>query len=231
MAAPQCRFTEIALKIIVIVGFFVFLAGCAITTRDMVMYHTFNYPSPPRENEPGVPETVMVYNFLLDPTVEMDALAISYSKDGQTSIMKHRWQDNPADMITELVLRDLANAGLFEKAVDQLSTARYRYALEGVIHNLQGMVRNGKSSALIEIEATLVDFDAPPGKDKNLLKKTYRIEIPSTDDKPESMVAALNLGLRDFSAQLRTDIRTALPRRLPKTKTGVPRTPAIHAPV
>ncbi len=220
MAASKCCCTEIAFKITVVVGIFVFFVGCAVTTRDMVMYHTFNYPSPPRENEPGIPETVMVYNFLLDPTVEMHALAISYSKDGQTSIMKHRWQENPADMITELVLRDLANSGLFEKAVDQLSTARYRYALEGVIHNLQGVVRNGKSSALIEIEATLVDFDAPPGKDKNLLKKTYRMEVPSTDDKPESMVAALNLGLRDFSAQLRTDIRTALPRRLPKTKAG-----------
>ncbi len=230
MAASQRRFTDIALKITAIVGIFVFLTGCALTTRDMVMYHTFNYPSPPREHDPGVPETVMVYNFLLDPTIEMHALAISYSKDGQTSIMKHRWQENPADMITELVLRDLANAGLFEKAVDQLGTGRYRYALEGVIHNLQGVVRNGKSSGLIEIEATLVDFDAPPGKDKNLLKKTYRIEVPSTDDKPESMVAALNLGLRDFSAQLRNDIRTALPRRLPKTKTGGLGTPPMQIP-
>jgi ABC-type uncharacterized transport system auxiliary subunit len=203
---------------IAIVKAFILLAGCALSSREAVIYHSFNYPSPSRENEQVVPETVMVYNFLLDPAVEMHTLVITYSKDGEKSIMRHRWQDNPADMITELVLRDLDNAGLFEKTVDQLSTTRYRYALEGVIRNLQGVVRNGSSSALIEIEATLIDFDAPLGTDKNLLKKTYRIETPSTNDKPESMVAAFNQGLREFSAQLRKDIRAVLVRRSPKMK-------------
>jgi ABC-type uncharacterized transport system auxiliary subunit len=199
-------------------GIVLLFAACALTTKDVVMYHSFNYPTPPKETGPSVPETVMVYNFLLDSSVEMHALEISYSKGGEKSIVRHRWQENPADMITELVLRDLANSGLFEKAVDQLNTARYRYAVEGVIRNLQGLVQNGKASAVFEVEATLIDFDAPVGKDKNLFRKTYKTETPSTDDKPESVVAALNQGIKDFSSQLRNDIRQVLTRKSPKMK-------------
>jgi ABC-type uncharacterized transport system auxiliary subunit len=184
----------------------------------MITYHSFSYPSPSKESGPSVPETLMVYNFILDSSVEMHALEISYSKGGEKSVMKHRWQENPADMITELVLRDLANSALFDKTVDQLSTARYRYALEGVIRTLQGLVHNGKASALFEVDATIIDFDAPAGTDKNLLKKTYRLETPSTDDKPESIVAALNQGIRNFSSQLRHDVRQALANKAPKIK-------------
>ncbi|MBI5248594.1 MAG: membrane integrity-associated transporter subunit PqiC [Desulfomonile tiedjei] len=218
MRSSQKTFCEIAIKSLLVASTVMLLCGCALRSRDMIMYHSFDYPSPARENVPSVPDTLMVYNFLLESSVEMHALEISYFKGGDKSIIRHRWQENPADMVTELVLRDLANSGLFEKAVDQLSTTRYRYALEGVIRNLQGTVQDGKAKALFEIEATLIDFDAPLGKDKNILKKTYRLETPSTDDKPESVVAALNKGISEFSSQLRNDIRQSLTRRVPKMK-------------
>jgi len=197
---------------------FFMLAGCAFRSQDAITYHSFDYPAPAKENEASVPETIMVYNFVLDSSVEIHALEISYSKGGEKTIIKHRWQDNPADMITDLVLRDLSGSGLFQKAIDQLGTARYRYALEGTIRKLQGIVQNDKASALYEIEATLIDFDAHAGKNKNLLKKTYKLEIPAKDDKPDSIVAALNQGIKEFSSQLRNDIRQILVKSGPKIK-------------
>jgi hypothetical protein len=182
------------------------------------MYHSFTYPLPPRQSGPSVPETLMVYNFILDSSIEWQALEIMCSQGCEKYVKKQRWQENPADMITELVLRDLAKSGLFEKTVDQLSNARYRYALEGVIRKMQGVVQNGKASAFFEAEATLIDFEAPISTEKNLLRKTYRIETPSADAKPEAIVAALNQGVREFSSQLRSDISEVLIKKAPKTK-------------
>jgi ABC-type uncharacterized transport system auxiliary subunit len=219
MRSAKRFIADFGLAGLLIIGTIIPIAGCALSTRDTVMYHSFNYPSPPRDSESSVPETVMVYNFLLDSSVEMHTLEISYSKGGEKSTVRHRWQENPADMITELVLRDLSNSGLFDRAVDQLNAERYRYAVEGVIRNLQGVVKDGKASALLSIEVTLIDFDAPLGKDKNLFRKTYKTEIPSVDDKPESIVAAFNKGIKEFSSQLRNDIRQVLTKRPVKLKT------------
>jgi hypothetical protein len=107
--------------------------------------------------------------------------------------------------------------------VDQLSSARYRYALEGIIRNLQGTVTDGKGKALIAIEATLVDFEGRVGVERNLLKKLYKIEVPSQDATPESIIKALNLAVKEFSERLRDDIRSAVVPKAPEPETKPPR--------
>jgi ABC-type uncharacterized transport system auxiliary subunit len=155
--------------------------------------------------------------------VDIDTLVVSQASGTEKSALLHRWEENPADMITELVVRDLDSAGLFQKTVDQLSSARYRYALEGTIRNLQGIVADGKGKALIAVEASLTDFEARMGADKNLLKKLYKIEIPSQDAMPDSIIKALNLAVKEFSERLRADIRAALEPKAQEQEQKAPR--------
>ena len=165
----------------------------------------------------------MVYRFLPAPSVDIDTLVVSQSPGTEQAALLHRWEDNPADMVTELVLRDLDSSGLFEKTVDQLSSARYRYALEGIIRNLQGTVADGKGKALIAIDATLIDFEGRVGLEKNLLKKLYKIEVPSQDATPDSIIRALNLAVKEFSERLRDDIRAAVEPKVPEPEKQPPR--------
>jgi ABC-type uncharacterized transport system auxiliary subunit len=204
-------------------GLIVILAGCALRSRDMITYHIFDYPSPVKEIQSPIPGTLMIYRFLPASSVDIDALAVSQSPGTEKAALLHRWEDNPADMITELVLRDLDSSGLFEKTVDQLSSARYRYALEGIIRNLQGTVTDGKGKALIAIEATLIDFEGRVGLEKNLLKKLYKIEIPSQDATPDSIIKALSLAVKEFSERLRDDIRSAVVPKAPEPDKIPPR--------
>jgi ABC-type uncharacterized transport system auxiliary subunit len=206
-------------------GLIVILAGCALRSREMITYHAFDYPSPVKETQPPIPGTLMIYRFLPASSVDIDTLVVSQSPGTEKSALLHRWEDNPADMITELVLRDLDSSGLFEKTVDQLSSARYRYALEGIIRNLQGTVTDGKGKALIAIEATLIDFEARMGMKKTLLKKLYKIEIPSQDATPDSIIKALNLAVKEFSERLRYDIRAAVEPKVPEPEKKAPRKP------
>ncbi len=113
-------------------------------------------------------------------------------------------------MITDLILRDLEQSGPFENVVDQLSHARYRYALEGTIRQLHGLMKGDKAFGCAEIEVTLTDFKAPRGMRKDFLRKSYRVEIPSRDASPEAMLEAFNLGIREISRRLRSDIMSVL---------------------
>lgn len=189
----------------------------------MIAYHALDYPAPAKETTPPIPGTLMVYRFLPAPSVDIDTLVISQSSGAEKSAQLHHWEDNPADMITELVVRDLDSSGLFEKTVDQLSSARYRYALEGTIRHLQGIVKDGAGRALIEVEAGLTDFEAPAGKGKTLIKKNYRIEVPSQDATPDSIVKALDVAVKEFSDRLRNDIGSALEPKVPEQPKKIPR--------
>jgi ABC-type uncharacterized transport system auxiliary subunit len=207
----------------------VLTAGCSLKARETLMYHSFDYRPPAAESAVPYPETLMVYRFLLDPAVNIYSLMVSDSKGGEESMLFHRWRDNPADMITELVLRDIQTSGLFEKAVDQLSNARYRYALEGTIRRLEGVAKDGKFLAVIEAEAALMDFDPPRQGQKTIMKQSYKVEAPSKDPNAESVVRALNLAVQELSAKIRGDIKAAMEKEAPtggkriKRKAGMER--------
>ena len=192
----------------------VFVMGCAVRSGDVVSYHSFNYPVPLKNAPEPIPGTLMIYRFLLDPAVNTDYLVVSQDKGKEESVPYHRWNENPADMITDLIERDLARSGLFERTVGQFSTVRYRYALEGKILELRGVTGDGKPRAVVEVETTLIDFGAPLGAQKNLMQRHYRIEIPCKDSSPSEIVEGLNRAVREVSARLRDDLRSTLAQKI-----------------
>lgn len=189
------------------------LPGCAVSTKDAISYHTFEYPTPSKEARDPIPETLMVYQFLLDSSVDNYALVITQTKGSEQSARRQRWQDNPADMITNLILRDFGGSGLFARTVDMQSRMPYRYAIEGTVRSLRGIETDGKAMAGVELEVVLIDFEAPMGMDKTVLKQVYKAEVPAAEGSPEAIVAALARGINEISQRIRNDIRAAIERR------------------
>jgi len=185
-------------------------AGCAVLSRDAIMYHSFSYPVPSNIAPATVPETLMIYRFLVGPAVDTDYLMVTGPATKEEAVSAHRWSRSPADMIGDLIERDLAEARIFEKTVGQFSNSRYRYALGGKVLEMKGVRKGDKAAALIEAEVKLTDFGVPLGADKTILKKTYRIEDPSKDTSPAAIVEALNRAVREFSRELRQDIAAAV---------------------
>lgn len=194
----------------VALGLVVLTWGCSLRSREAVIYHALDYPAPGRESNAPIPQTLMIYRFLLDPSVDNDAIMTALSRDSGKPHQIHLWKENLADTITGLFFRDLSQSGMFEKVVDQLSNARYRYALEGTIRQLQVLMKTDKAFALVEVEAILTDFSAPRGIKKDLLNRSYRVETPSRGASPEAMLEAFGIGIKEISGRLRGDIKATL---------------------
>jgi ABC-type uncharacterized transport system auxiliary subunit len=209
MSGPSRPFSRKPVGLLCILGIVSICANCAWRAKALT-YYALEYPSPQKEAGAPIPDTLMVYRFLLARSVSMESLMISESKAGQKSNSTYNWEENPADMITELVLRDFQSSNLFDRTVDQLSPALYRYALEGSIRDLQGVIRDGKAVAVLHMDATLTDFEPAKGGARTLMKKDYLIELPCADTSPESIMKALNSAVKQFSERLRHDIRSAI---------------------
>ncbi|MBM3300732.1 MAG: membrane integrity-associated transporter subunit PqiC [Deltaproteobacteria bacterium] len=152
----------------------------------------------------------MVYGFLLADAVDPRHFVIREGQGGSSSAMLQKWEENPAEMVSELIRRDIEASGLFQKAVDQWSTVRHRYALEGKINTLHAVASRGKAKIQMEVEATLIDFEQRPGRGKTLMKKDYKIEVPSADTSSSSIARAINLAVKQLSERVRSDIRESL---------------------
>jgi len=190
--------------------------GCALTLRNPVVYHSFQYPAPKQTATAVARGTLMVYRFLLAPSVHSHFLVISKEPGSQEAVNQHRWDRSPADMITELIQRDLQESGLFEKAVDQFSTAPYRYALEGHIFDLGGLMSKEGARAVLETEVSLVDFETPLRADKTVMKKRYKILIPCANAEPDSIAAGLSQAAQELSLRLQNDIQASFKRPKPR---------------
>jgi ABC-type uncharacterized transport system auxiliary subunit len=184
--------------------------GCALRSSDVSNSQFLDYPAPVQRSGESIPHTLLVYQFLLDPSVDDSGLTISKRKDDDQNSHVHRWQANPSDMITDLIRRDLQSSGIFKRIVDQFSMAPYRYSLDGTVRELDAIVRDGKVLARIRIDVNLTDFEAARRGGKTLLKKEYHTETPASDMTYAAIVASMNRGLSEFSSQLRSDIRTAV---------------------
>ncbi len=196
----------------VIIQFAVIIAfyGCALWGKDAVIFHTINYPAPRGIRESTIPETIMVYRFLMDSSVDTHYLLIS-DQDSKTKVVSsHAWAQDPSVMLTDLAIRDLESSGVFEKAVDQTSNVPYKYALEGSIKKFEGVVNKAKGSGLIEVEVKLIDFEPKSVGQNQLMKKDYVIEIRSADTSPESLVKALEQGANELSEKIRNDLRKSV---------------------
>jgi hypothetical protein len=151
----------------------------------------------------------MIYRFLVSPEVELDALVIK-SLNGKDLSRVQRWHENPADTITELLIRDFQEAKVFSNTVDQLSNLRYRYALEGILTEMAGADKDGKILVVLGLGVTLIDFEPRLGGNKQAMNQRYRIEVPSQDSSASSVIKAFNQALKEFSGKLQKDVEGAI---------------------
>ncbi|MGP8284528.1 MAG: ABC-type transport auxiliary lipoprotein family protein [Desulfomonilaceae bacterium] len=198
--------------LLLLFAFIIPFYGCALWGKDAIVFHAINYPAPKPNNESTIPETIMVYRFLMDSSVDTHYLFIS-DQDSKTKVVSgHAWTQDPSAMLTALVIRDLESSGDFQKAVDQTSNVPYNYALEGAIKKFEGVVNKAKGSGLIEVEVKLIDFEPKSVGKSQLMKKDYVIEIRSADTSPESLVKALKQGANELSEKIRNDVRKSVTR-------------------
>lgn len=184
--------------------------GCALTSKSAITYYNLDYPSPKAEYSKPSPDVLMVYKFLSSSDVDTLLLTISDEKTPSPVVSQHRWQENPVDMITELVLRDIETSRLFEKAVDQWSSMRYRYALEGTVRNLMGEIAENSARAVVETEVSFIDFEASKLGKKIIFRKLYKITEPSVDKTPAMIAQAMNRAVKRLSKRIRDDVSASM---------------------
>ncbi len=111
------------------------------------------------------------------------------------------WTDAPPQMLRDQLVAYLRQAGV----ADSVSPSELRldtdYVVRGTIKRLEQLT-GGQSGAVISLELACIEKSG----DRLLLSKTYTSEKPTSGEKIDDAVAALNAGLDEIFAAFAKDL-------------------------
>jgi ABC-type uncharacterized transport system auxiliary subunit len=114
------------------------------------------------------------------------------------------WTDAPPQMLRDQLVAYLRQANVADSVVPSELRIESAYVVRGTIRRLEQLVGD-KTGAVISLELALIE----KRNDKLLLSKIYTSEKPTSGDKIDDAVAALNDGLDEIFAAFAADLSSA----------------------
>jgi ABC-type uncharacterized transport system auxiliary subunit len=121
----------------------------------------------------------------------------------------NRWVGNPAHMITDLVVRDLAASKTVTAVVQTPSVLPADYELSGHIETLEERDEGSACTAHLRLRIVL-DRVSSQGHRYVVLQEGFTADAPCTPGDPESYAAAMSNAVQRVSDQIRAALLTGI---------------------
>lgn len=157
----------------------------------------------------------------LDSTIRFNRFTIAAAYNTQNMIFRsdnysldffsyNRWAVNPADMVADILLRDMQASGLFHAALSRYSVEETNFLLEGGVGEFFLQVEKNRKLAVICLEITLKDSRKRETNRRIIFQRKYRHEELLTEQTPRGYCQAMSQALKTISPQIITDVYQAI---------------------
>lgn len=187
---------------------FFFLAGCG-KPPTLVHRYILEYPSPAVPGSAKIGEAIKVEVFSVAQAYNSPAMVYQPNPYKSDTYHYHRWRVNPGNMVTDYLLRDLRNSGLFKAALPAGSSGKSRFLLEGGVEEIQEIDEPDGWKAALTLNITLLDLNRRELTERVVFQKNYRAVEPMTEKTPNGLAQGMSRAMERLSAQIITDIYQA----------------------
>jgi ABC-type uncharacterized transport system auxiliary subunit len=177
---------------------------------SIVERYTFEYPSPDFPGLARIDQTIKIERFAVARTFNTQAMVFRPEPYKLDTYASNRWMINPGDMVSDYLLRDLRNSGLFRAAFSFRDLEDARYILEGSVDEFLEIDDAGKRTAAITLSVTLFDFSREGLANRLLFQKKYQAAEPLAEGTPTGLANAMSTGMEKLSALIIRDIHQAV---------------------
>jgi ABC-type uncharacterized transport system auxiliary subunit len=192
------------------------LAGCG-KPPTLVQKYILEYPSPAVSGAGRIGEVIKVQLFEVAQVYNSPAMIYQPQPFKSDAYNYHRWRVNPGNLVTDYLLRDLRNSGLFKAVLPYGSTGKSRFLLEGGVEKFLEIDAPGGWQAALSLNITLLDLSLQELPQRVVFQKNYRTEEPLTDKTPKGLAQGMSRAMERLSARIITDVYQAATRQV-KTK-------------
>ena len=172
----------------------------------MAEQYAFDYMPAVPQGFAMLPETITVERFGAAQLYNSTAMVYQEAPSQRNQYLYHRWRVNPADLVSDYLLRDLRSANLFKGVFHHRSNESSRYLLEGDIEEFQEYIDKEDHRAIVSLNVTLLDTARTGLPDRILFQKNYRIAEPIDEKSPAGVAKGMSRAVAMISKLLLSDI-------------------------
>jgi ABC-type uncharacterized transport system auxiliary subunit len=200
--------------ILLLFGLLIGLSGClgGPGRAPLIRQYVLEYSPPHNGGRPAVEAMVRVARFSANRLFSGSAMLHREGPFRREDYPEHRWRVGPADMVTELLRRDLREAGLFRAVLSPRDVEEVRYSLEGGVEEFLESGEGEERKASLTVTITLLDLSRKETAGLVVFQKTYRCESAVSPKGAAGLAAAMSLAMSQLSQQVIADIDSVLRR-------------------
>lgn len=189
-----------------------FLAGCG-KPPSLVQKYMLEYPSPTVAASPKIGEVIKVDLFAVAQVYNSPAMIYQPGPFKSDAYNYHRWRVNPGNLVTDFLVRDLRNSGLFKAVLLYGSSGKSRFLVEGGVEEFQETDTPEGWYAALALNITLLDLDRRELPERVVFQKNYRTVEVMTEKTPQGLAQGMSRAMQRLSGEIIGDIYRAAAKR------------------
>ncbi len=189
-----------------------FVGGCSSLGKPAheIKYYILDYPAPAIKQLPQIDSTIRLNRFTIAAAYNTQSMIFRPDKYTLDYFSYNRWAVNPADMVADMLQRDLHAVGLFGAVFSRYSIEDAHYILQGSIGEFFLRAEPNGKRAVLDIKITLKDLKKREAQRRVVFQKNYYHEELLTEQTPRGYCEAMSRALEKLSVQITLDIYQAI---------------------
>lgn len=189
------------------------LCGCGKPPM-LVNQYLLEYPAPVIGGKAKLPAAVKVELFSVAQAFNTAAMVYQPQPFQSQTYNYSRWRANPGNLITDYLLRDFRESGLFQAVFGPDSSAEHRFRLEGGVAEFQEINAPEGWQASLALTVTLLDTTREELPQRVVFQKNYRVLEPLPEKTPQGLAQGMSRAMEQVSARIIHDAYEAARNRI-----------------
>lgn len=201
-----------AIKLLFAVWITAGLSACAWGGKPAVMlrHYALEYAPPSLQGLTQIDQAIAIERFSIAQVFNHVKMLYRPQPGLYNEYAYHRWRVNPADMLGDLLLRDLRAAGVFRTVFSYRDQENAALRLRGDVSEFFEREGADGRKAVLAIHVTLMDNTQKDPSVRVIFQKTYRHEEPFTDETVQGFAGGMSRAARMLSGQIIRDVHAAI---------------------
>ncbi len=190
----------------------VLVSGCGIFSGGSPQEekYTLQYSSPTFEGLPRLGAMLKVDRFVIAERFRTKDMASSPTAFTREVYSSAGWDASPKVMVTDLLLRDFRNSGLYHAVFSHRDDGEARFILQGSVDEFLEVDDPDGPKAVMTLTVTLLySAQKEPGR-RVLFQKSYRALDPMESKTSQSLARGMSAILEQLSKQIQMDVYNAV---------------------
>ncbi|MBU1054380.1 MAG: membrane integrity-associated transporter subunit PqiC [Proteobacteria bacterium] len=208
-AFPKIYFVFLVLSI------FFILSGCGGFggSEKKIDYYTLEYSAPLPAGSNNLPFVINIGRFK-SPLYNSDKIVYRINDFQTNEYVYHRWEKDPARLVSYFLFRDLKNSGLFKGVFTFDAGFAATHSVSGTVDGFFEDDRGKTWEAVLSLDIVLMAENEPDLSRKIIFQRKYATRKVCAKKNPKALAEAMSKAMHELSGQIINDIYKSLSEKV-----------------